>query len=243
MNTMLLRTLTMGMLVSALCSTATAADETPALQASYNAALTTDYRYRGLSQTRLRPALQGGADLVHNPSGLYVGTWLSTIRWIRDGGGDSRVEMDVYAGKRGTIGEFSYDVGLLAYIYPGSELATNPNTREVYVQGGYGPAYVKYSHAYSNLFGTPDSKHSGYLDIGANVPLREGLVLNLHAGRQRVDGHGELSYNDYRVGLTKTFGTLAVSMAVVGTNTHAYVAPGGRNLGKTGLVLTAIKTF
>ena len=116
MNTMLLRKLTLGMLVSALCSTAIAAGETPALQASYNLSLTSDYRYRGISQTRLRPALQGGADLVHNPSGLYVGTWLSTIRWIRDGGGDSRVEMDIYAGKRGTIGGFSYDVGLLTYV-------------------------------------------------------------------------------------------------------------------------------
>lgn len=240
---MMLRTLPLGLLLPAICSIAHAADESPVLQASYNLSLTSDYRYRGISQTRLRPALQGGADLVHSPSGLYAGTWLSTIRWIRDGGGDSRVEMDIYAGKRGTIGDFSYDVGALVYLYPGTGLSTNPNTRELYVQGGYGPAYIKYSHAFSNLFGTPDSKHSGYLDVGANLPLRDDLTLNLHAGRQRVDGHGELSYTDYKVGVTKAFGTASVALAVIGTNTDVYVGPGGRNLGRTGLVLTLTKTF
>jgi uncharacterized protein (TIGR02001 family) len=243
MNTMLLRMLPMGLLFSTLHAASAAAQETPATQLSFNAALTSDYRFRGLSQSRLRPALQGGADLVHNPSGLYVGTWLSSIRWIDDAGGDTRVEMDVYAGKRGTLGEFSYDAGVLAYVYPSSGLATNPNTREVYLQGGYGPAWVKYSHAWGNLFGTPRSKHSGYLDIGANLPLREGLVLNLHAGRQRVHGHGELSYNDYRIGLTRSWGASSLSLAVVGTNTDAYLGPGGRNLGKTGLVLTVATTF
>ncbi|HEY1044128.1 MAG TPA: TorF family putative porin [Telluria sp.] len=243
MNTMLLRTLPMGLLLPALLATAAAAQDAPALQVSGNAALTSDYRFRGLSQSRLRPALQGGADLVHSRSGLYAGTWLSSIRWTDDAGGDTRLEMDIYAGRRGSLGKFSYDLGLLAYVYPSSGLAVNPNTRELYVQGGYGPAYLKYSHAYSNLFGTPGSKHSGYLDIGVNLPLREGLVLNLHAGRQRVDGHGELSYNDYRIGLTRAFGASSVSLAVAGTNTDAYMGPGGRNLGKTGVVLTITTTF
>jgi uncharacterized protein (TIGR02001 family) len=45
----------------------------PDNEVSFNAALTSDYRYRGISQTRLQAALQGGADYVHNPSGLYAG--------------------------------------------------------------------------------------------------------------------------------------------------------------------------
>lgn len=243
MNTTMLHTLPLVLLAVLGCATAQAAQDVPAWQASFNASLASDYRYRGLSQSRLRPALQGGADLVHGPSGIYVGTWLSSIRWISDGGGDTKLEMDVYAGKRGQLGDVSYDAGVLAYVYPSSGLPVNPNTREVYLQAGYGPAYVKYSHAVSNLFGTADSKHSGYLDLGANVELAGGVVLNLHAGRQRVDGHGELSYNDYKIGVTKSVGGAALSLAVISTDTDAYVAPGGRNLGKTGLVLTATTTF
>ena len=47
---------------------------------SFNVGAVTDYRYRGISQSRLDPALQGGADFAHK-SGFYVGTWASTIKW------------------------------------------------------------------------------------------------------------------------------------------------------------------
>jgi uncharacterized protein (TIGR02001 family) len=224
--------------------TAVAAEDQPEHAVSYNVALTTEYRYRGLSQTRFDPALQGGADYVHNPTGFYVGTWLSTIKWTKDLGGDGNVEWDVYGGKRGDLGHgISYDVGGLYYWYPSNQLRPNANTFELYGQLGYGPAYVKYSHSTTNLFGTPNSKQSGYLDVGANVPVTEGLVLNLHAGRQRVRHNGSLSYNDYKIGLTKDFGIATVALAVIKADTHAYLSPSGRNLGKTAAVLSVSKTF
>jgi hypothetical protein len=49
---------------------------------------------------RLDPALQGGADYTHNPTGLYAGTWLSTIKWTKDAGGSGDVEWDIYFGKK-----------------------------------------------------------------------------------------------------------------------------------------------
>ena len=224
------------------------AQEAPAAEhtVSYNAALTSEYRYRGLSQTRFDPALQGGADYTHTPSGLYVGTWLSTIKWTKDLGGDGNVEVDVYAGKRGQITEaISYDVGGLYYWYPSNGLNPNANTFELYGQVGVGPAYLKYSHATTNLFGTPDSKQSGYLDLGANVPVTavEGLVLNLHVGRQRVKNNGGLSYTDYKVGLTKDLGFASVALAWVKADTEAYLVPGGRNQGRSAAVLSVSKTF
>lgn len=73
----------------------------PNNETSFNAAVTSDYRYRGISQTRLKPALQGGADYVNNPSGLYAGAWGSSIKWTKDAGGDGNVELDLYGGKRG----------------------------------------------------------------------------------------------------------------------------------------------
>lgn len=224
------------------------AQEAPvaAHQVSYNAALASEYRYRGLSQSRFDPALQGGADYTHSPSGFYAGTWLSTIKWTKDLGGDGDVEVDLYAGKRGQLtDEISYDVGGLYYWYPSNDLNPNANTFELYGQVGFGPAYLKYSHSTTNLFGTSNSKQSGYLDLGANVPITavEGLVLNLHVGRQRVENNGQFSYTDYKVGLTKDLGFASVSLAWIKANTEAYVSPTGRNLGKSAALLSISKTF
>jgi len=213
-------------------------------QLSYNAAVTSEYRYRGLSQSRLDPALQGGLDYVHGPTGWYAGAWLSTIKWTKDLGGDGNIEWDVYGGKRGQLTEaVAYDAGALYYYYPSNHLNPNANTFELYGRLGYGPGYVKYSHATTNLFGTPDSKRSGYLDVGADIDLGSDLLLNLHVGRQRVRNNSALSYTDYKIGLSKDFGLATVALAYVNADTRAYLDPAGRNLGKSAAVLTVSKTF
>lgn len=219
----------------------------PEHEVSFNAALASDYRYRGISQTRLQQALQGGADYVNNPSGLYVGAWASTIKWTKDAGGGGSVEVDLYAGKRGSLtSDISYDVGVLAYVYPSNGLAVSANTTEVYGQLSYGPAYVKYSHATTNLFGFANSKNSGYLDLGANIDIDSGLVLNLHAGHQHVQNNSISAYTDWKIGVTKDFGILSASLSVIGTNAGeiAYASPvNGKFLGKTSFVAMVSKTF
>lgn len=235
--------LTLGM--GTFAAPAALAQDTPEHAVSFNAALTSDYRYRGISQTRLEPALQGGADYTHSPTGLYAGIWASTIKWTGDLGGDGSVEIDLYGGKRGEFAPgVAYDFGGLYYAYPSNGLNPSANTFELYGQVGYGPAYIKYSHSTTNLFGTADSKGSGYLDIGANIEMAEGLVLNLHAGRQRVANNGAYSYTDYKIGVTKDLGFASVSLAVISADTDAYVSPvNGKDLGKTGAVLSISKTF
>jgi uncharacterized protein (TIGR02001 family) len=216
----------------------------PEHQLSYNASAVTDYRYRGISQSRLDPALQGGLDYTHTPTGLYAGTWLSTIKWTKDAGGDGNVEWDIYGGKRGDLGNgVSYDVGGLYYLYPSNGLPTSANTFELYGQLGYGPAYIKYSSSMTNLFGTPDSKHSGYLDVGANIDAGDGFTVQLHVGRQDVHNNDALSYTDYKLGVAKDLGVATVTLAWVKTTTSAYRAPDGANLGKSAAVLSLSKTF
>ncbi len=221
-----------------------AEEKKPDNEVTANAALTTDYRYRGLSQTRLKPALQGGVDYTHNPSGFYLGAWASTIKWVKDGGGDAEIELDIYGGKRGElVKDVSYDFGVLGYIYPSNGLNPNANTVEIYGQRGYGPAYIKYSHGVTNLFGFADTKNSGYFDIGANLDLGNSYTLNLHLGRQTVKHLSGASYTDYKVGVTKDFGICTVALAVIGADTKFYVGPNGKNLGKTSAVLSVSKTF
>jgi len=224
----------------------------PDNQVSFNAAATSDYRYRGISQTRLNPALQGGVDYTNNQTGLYVGAWASTIKWIKDAGGDSNIELDIYGGKRGNISDgLTYDVGVLTYVYAGNDMGrvtgfANANTTELYGQLSYGPAYIKYSSSVTNLFGFVDSKNSGYLDLGANVTLSEGLTLNLHAGHQTVENNSASSYDDWKLGITKDFGVVIAAVAVIGTNADksAYASPAnGKFMGKNALVATLSKTF
>ena len=240
--------------VAALLTTGARAEDAAATPAavpdnavSFNVAAISDYRYRGISQTRLQPALQGGADYVNNPTGLYAGAWASTITWIKDAGGDGSVELDLYTGKRGQVSaDVAYDVGLLTYVYASNGLPVSANTTEIYGQLAYGPAYVKYSHAVTNLFGFADSKNSGYLDIGANIDAGDGWTVNLHGGRQNVRHNDAASYTDWKLGLTKDFGAVTGALAVIGTNAQesAYTsAANGKFLGKTALQLTFSKVF
>lgn len=238
--------------MAAFAATAQAEDKKPDNETSFNAAVTTDYRYRGISQTRLKPALQGGADYVNNPTGFYAGVWASTIKWTKDAGGDGDVEIDLYAGKRGQLSaDVAYDVGVLTYVYPSNDLKNvagfvNADTTEIYGQLAYGPAYVKYSHSVTNLFGFVDSKNSGYVDLGANIEAGEGYIVNLHAGHQEVKNNSAASYTDWKIGVTKDYGIATAALAVIGTNAGktAYASPAnGKFLGKTALVLTVSKVF
>jgi uncharacterized protein (TIGR02001 family) len=181
---------------------------------------------------------------VHNPSGFYVGTWLSTIHWVKDAGGDGNVEWDIYGGKKGQVTpEISYDVGGLYYFYPSNSLPTSANTFEVYGQLGYGPAYIKYSHSTTNLFGTSNSKYSGYLDVGASFEVGDKWTVGVHAGHQTVNHNSAFSYNDFKVSLSKDFGICTLALAAVYADTKAYVSPKGQNLGRGSALLTVSKTF
>jgi uncharacterized protein (TIGR02001 family) len=164
---------------------------------------------------------------------------------VHDGGGSGNVEWDIYGGKKGDLGNgVSYDVGGLYYVYPGNGLPTSANTFELYGQLGFGPAYVKYSSSLTNLFGTADSRHSGYLDIGANLDTGlPGVTVLLHAGRQDVRHNAALSYTDWKIGVSKDFGVATLALAWVKTTTSAYRAPDGQNLGKSAAVLSLSKTF
>lgn len=212
---------------------------------SFNVSLTSDYRYRGISQSRLKPALQGGIDYAHS-SGFYLGVWASSIKWIKDAGGDADVEVDVYAGYKTEIAPgLTMDVGLLTYNYPSEDLAVSADTREIYGALSYGPVTLKYSHATSNLFGFADSKKSGYLEIAGTFDLGGGFTLTPHVGHQKVKGSANdpYTYTDYSLTLNKDYGGFTFGVAAVGTDTDAYIGGKGKDLGKDGALLSIKKVF
>jgi uncharacterized protein (TIGR02001 family) len=215
---------------------------------AFNAGLVTDYRYRGISQSRLKPALQGGVD--YSQGGLYLGAWASTIKWIKDTGtinsydaGSANLELDLYGGYKGEISkDFTYDVGVLTYQYPSNKLNPSTNTTEVYGALTYGPATLKYSHSLSNLFGFADSKGSGYLDLSATFDVG-GFLITPHLGRQLVNNLGSASYTDASLTVAKDIGNgVVLSATAVDARTGAYFGA-GKDLGKAGLVLGAKINF
>lgn len=228
----------------------------PASPFSFNVGVVSDYRFRGISQTRLKPALQGGVDFAHD-SGFYLGTWLSTIRILRDiPGGRGSVEWDIYGGYKGKINDtFSYDLGVLRYQYPSENFPTTVNTTELYGAVSFWLATVKYSHSIGReTFGVANSRGTGYLEAAATFDLGNGFALTPHIGYQRYRGSNAgvsndnfASYVDYSLLLVKDMGNgFSLSGGVYGTDTKdPFYASGanGKNLGRSGVVVGAKYTF
>jgi uncharacterized protein (TIGR02001 family) len=254
-----------GLAVVASASMAQTAPAEPESTLAYNAGVVSEYRYRGISQSRFQPALQGGADYA-DKSGLYIGTWASTIQWIKDNGvgngASGPVELDIYGGYKFGLGDVAMDVGVLRYQYVNNTLSKNPNfknadTTEVYAAGTLGVFTAKYSYALTNLFGqvpsaTGNTKGSGYLDLSATFDLGDGYSLVPHAGHQSVSNLSVATYSDYNLALNKDLGNgLVVSATAYNTNAKLanYAVPAnvssdsGKNLGKSALVLGLKYTF
>ena len=210
-----------------------------------NMNLVSEYRFRGISQTDFRPALQGGFDYSH-ASGIYLGVWASNVSWLADAGaGGSSLEVDFYGGYKGAVGDFGYDVGLLQYYYPGSFSGPKPDTLELYVSGSWQMLSLKYSHALTDLFGVPDSKNSNYTELNGNFELGAGFGLLAHVGYQKVKNASDCSYTDWKLGVTKEWAGLGWSLAYVDTDAKdaCYLNYRNKNLGKEALVLSVGKTF
>jgi uncharacterized protein (TIGR02001 family) len=231
---------------SAMAQTAPAAPAEPASSLSFNAGVVNEYRYRGISQSRLDPALQGGADYA-DKSGVYIGFWGSSIKWIKDAGGKSNKEVDIYGGYKFSVGDVGYDLGFLRYDYSGNALKPSANTNELYGAVTVGPATLKYSQSTGNLFGFSNSKGSTYLDLTATFDMGDGYSFAPHLGRQVVKGkdNGMFSYTDYALTLSKDLGNgLSASAALIGTDAEkgSYVY-GTKQLGKAGVVVGLKYTF
>ncbi len=226
---------TLLVIAAALC--ATALPTIASAQLAFNAAVVTDYRYRGISQSKLKPAVSAGVDYA--AGAFYVGAWASSIKWIDELGGSGNVEIDLYGGYKGELAkDVTYDVGVLAYVYPSNKLATSANTTELYGAVTFGPATLKYSHAVTDTFGNADSKNSFYLDLSAGFDMGGGLMVTPHIGHQKIKGSSACTYTDYSVTVSKDFSGFVPSLMAVGTSAKdACYLVNGKDLGKAALVL------
>jgi len=99
------------------------------------AAITSNYIFRGVSQTDDDPAVQGSFEYKH-PVGFYTGVWGSNVD---DSVSEGNVELDLYAGFRKEIAEgLGLDLSIIYYWYPGD----SQSTQRDYVEGHVGLSYL-----------------------------------------------------------------------------------------------------
>lgn len=188
---------------STLGAAATASAED--LPITANVSMSTDYLFRGVTQTNNNPAVQGGFDYEHE-SGFYAGVWGSNVAFA------GSVELDGYFGYANELPSgFAYDVGFIHYNYPGEGNA-NPegDTDEIYLGGSYKWFSASYSYALSNLFGVADSDGSGYLALGAEYTFEgPAVTVGAHYGMSDIENGND--YDDYNISVSKSFGSFDVS--------------------------------
>ncbi len=206
---------------------------------SGNAALVTDYRFRGVSFSGEDIAIQGGIDLAHM-SGFYLGTWGSSLEeetGVFEDNGDTiglgHTEIDIYAGWRGELRSgVEVDVGMLYYYYPnannnivvaGTRADFPTDYFEPYAAISYsiGPAQLTTGFAYAfdqDALGNNDNLYVyGELGIGIpNTPLTVNGHLGYTNGSLSVDTDND--YLDWSIGVDYVLGPATIGVAYIDTN-------------------------
>lgn len=237
--------------LAAAASTPALAQDVPtsALTVSGNAAVVTDYRFRGISQTDKRFAVQGGITVTHS-SGFYVSTWGSSIDDYVANGSDQ--ELDLIAGYSKTIGAATVDVGVLYYYYPGSHGA-NTDFVEPYasIKGTFGPATAKLTANYApksralSVDGGLTREDNLYVagDLSTSIP-NTPLGVSAHLGHSFGPSYLTIGkeYTDWNIGATYSWSHLTFGISYVDTDKSLY-APSGRNISKAGVVGSITASF
>ncbi|MFW1952294.1 MULTISPECIES: TorF family putative porin [Acinetobacter] len=248
--------------IFAVTSTFAMAEETTPLSQyglsfSGSAALTSDYRFRGMTQTENDAAIQGGFALTHS-SGLYAGVWGSNVEF-GDINPKAHLELDPYIGYATALpfaGKPTLDVGLWYYGYPSS---SDSNWLELYAKLGFKDLVTSGDSLlaavnYTNDWGGTD-ENGWYLNATYNIPFADtGFGGVASVGYTKVDDTDfnsdatdglDDNYVDWKVGVTysvKSVSGLTAELAAIGTNIDANVQPLKRGV-ETGAVFTLTKTF
>ena len=201
---------------------------------SASIALSTDYMWRGASQTDNEAALSGSFDYSH-ASGLYAGVWASNID-----GGSANIEVDGYIGFANEIQDtgIGYDVGFMRYFYPGEDRQFDWN--EVYFGLSYSYFSVKISHS-SDAFAAGEAA-THYL-FGANYDLPMGVELHANYAIydfddvRKTNGLGanvvgiDNTLEDWNIGVAKDFAGFTFDLTYYDTLSDAQAVGRALNSG------------
>lgn len=214
------------MAAACLPGLATAQEQTSPITITGSAGLTSDYRFRGVSQSDNEMAIQGGLTITHE-SGLYVGAWASNLAgWGTFGG--ANMELDLIGGYKLPVGEATLDAGLVWYMYPGGASDTDFAEPYVKLSGAAGPlsltagvAYAPKQYALANVSAAPNSRGQKQDNLylwgdGALAIAGTPFTAKAHIGRS--EGNPGLGPNGTSVSPTGTYWDWAVGVDTVWRN-------------------------
>lgn len=207
----------------AAAPTASAQSSNP-FSLSANAAVVTDYRFRGLSLSNKDTAFQGGLDVSHE-SGFYVGTWGSSIEQYNG----SELELDIYGGYSTQIGSLTTDIGFYAYTYPGA--TANTDYYEIYgsVSGTIETVSWSLGTNYAYDQDGTGSQDNIYVYLNTSAPIGD-TPFSLAGNVAYEDGAFGTNKWDWLVGLSYAFEQFSLSVNYIDT------ANTGSNLGDAGVI-------
>ena len=210
------------------------------------ATLTSDYRFRGISQTNKGLALQGSMTVSHE-SGAYASIWGSSIDDYVANGGDQ--ELDLIAGYKKTVGGTTFDMGGLYYYYPGSSTGGKKyysDFLELYgsIAQSFGPATAKVTANYApkqNALKLDKAKEDNlYVNFALSSPVpNTPISVSAAFGRTLTKSFlsGGQRYSDWSLGASYTTGAMTFGVTYVDTSyaKNALVGRDGRDIAKAGL--------
>jgi len=210
------------------------------------ATLTSDYRFRGISQTNKEPAVQGTFTITHS-SGFYATWWGSSIDdYIANG---AQAENDLIVGYQKSFGPTTVNGGVLYYWYPGNHGATTDFFEPYFsVAEAVGPftakATVNYAPKQKALSIGNGSEDNLYLagDLSYAIP-KSPISLTAHLGHTWGPSYLSIGkeYTDWNVGASFTHGPLTLGVQYVDTSKKSFSPPSsdhpsGRDISGPGVV-------
>jgi len=192
--------------------------------------LTSDYTFRGVSQTDENPAIQGGLTLGHE-SGLFVGTWASSVDF--DDADGASTEIDLIVGFSNEVGAMTYTVQALYYVYPDA-------SEFEYEEFNVGLSFdtgTQFTPTV-NVWYAPDlpgNLSSFYLTAGGSFAVTDTVRVFGNVGRTWLEGPGD--FYDWNAGIAVTALGLTWDVRYVDTDIN------GNDLADERIVASVTKSF
>ena len=202
---------------SAITVPALAPDAGP--QWAFNVAGTSDYVFRGVSQTEEDPAISGGVDVT--VGSFYAGTWASNVAFPGDG--DTNAEIDLYGGIRPEVAGWNLDLGVVGYLYTSQPNGADYDYVELKAAASraIGPATVGAAVYYSpDFFGAAEDEAT-YVEANAAISPADKWTISGAVGRQFVSS--AFDYTTWNLGAAyQLTSNLAVDVRYHDTDEHDF---------------------